>query len=271
MTTSGSLLFVTGSFQNANGVATADDIAYFDGTTWHPLGSNGAGNGPLSSNGLALAIFNHSVVVGGSFLAGTDPIANNIASYSLLRPDMRIGLNQSGPFVGNNVYSATGAGEAKTISVHRGHSGVFWVDIQNDGLQGGLWWIQAPAGSNGFTVTYFNGATNVTTQVENGGVPISLTPGAHHTLEMVVKLSANSGNSHTFLIHAVPAGLIRTNGRRQGHRQRDLSRRGSGNEKAGRRRCDARSLCSLENETLGPRERTRSCPTAHAPRRRCRR
>ena len=31
MTTAGSPVFVAGSFQNANGVATADDIAYFDG------------------------------------------------------------------------------------------------------------------------------------------------------------------------------------------------------------------------------------------------
>ena len=31
LTTSGSLVFAAGSFQNANGVATADDIAYFDG------------------------------------------------------------------------------------------------------------------------------------------------------------------------------------------------------------------------------------------------
>ncbi len=50
LATSGSLLFAAGSFQDANGVATADHIAYFDGATWRPIGSNGAGNGPMIAN-----------------------------------------------------------------------------------------------------------------------------------------------------------------------------------------------------------------------------
>ncbi|MDT4921111.1 MAG: hypothetical protein QOI15_2013, partial [Pseudonocardiales bacterium] len=43
----GANLFAAGSFQNANGTATADAIAYFDGSAWRPIGSDGAGNGPL--------------------------------------------------------------------------------------------------------------------------------------------------------------------------------------------------------------------------------
>ena len=39
-------VFATGTFQNANGDARADNIAGFDGTTWHPVGSSGAGDGP---------------------------------------------------------------------------------------------------------------------------------------------------------------------------------------------------------------------------------
>ena len=46
MTTSGARVFATGSFQNANGDPLADEVAYYDGTAWHPLGSNGAGDGP---------------------------------------------------------------------------------------------------------------------------------------------------------------------------------------------------------------------------------
>jgi hypothetical protein len=45
LTGAGSNLFVTGSFLNANGDARADNVAYFDGTSWHPLGSDVAGNG----------------------------------------------------------------------------------------------------------------------------------------------------------------------------------------------------------------------------------
>ena len=37
----------TGSFQNADGHPTADKVAGFNGFSWAPMGSNGAGNGPL--------------------------------------------------------------------------------------------------------------------------------------------------------------------------------------------------------------------------------
>ena len=197
MTTSGSLVFAAGSFQNANGVATADDIAYFDGTAWHPLGSDGAGNGPLNSNVIALAIFNKRLVAGGNFTdAGGDSLADAIGSRTIQRPDARIGTAAAGPFAGNNVYSAAGAGEGKTISVSRGHSGTLYADIQNDGLSADTLKVTGPGGAQGFTVTYFHGATNVTSQVRAGTYSTgSLAPGAHVTIKLVIKVASGSANS----------------------------------------------------------------------------
>ena len=44
-----------------------------DGAAWRPLGSDGAGNGPLNSAVNALAIYQHAVVAGGNFTnAGGD-------------------------------------------------------------------------------------------------------------------------------------------------------------------------------------------------------
>jgi hypothetical protein len=84
ITASGSSVFVTGSFQNANGEPTADEIAGFDGGGWHPLGSNGAGNGPLNAQGNALAIFEGRLIAGGLFSnAGGNPDADSIAAYPL--------------------------------------------------------------------------------------------------------------------------------------------------------------------------------------------
>lgn len=39
-------VYATGSFQDAGGDPTADNVAVFDGTAWDNVGSSGAGNGP---------------------------------------------------------------------------------------------------------------------------------------------------------------------------------------------------------------------------------
>ena len=54
-TTSGSRVFAGGAFENANGDPLADHIAQFDGKTWQPVGSNGAGDGPFNGTINALA------------------------------------------------------------------------------------------------------------------------------------------------------------------------------------------------------------------------
>ena len=80
----GSHLFATGSFLNADGDARADNVAWFDGTDWHPVGSDGAGNGPWSGTGLALAVDGRQLYAAGSFTsAGGDPQAHSAASFSL--------------------------------------------------------------------------------------------------------------------------------------------------------------------------------------------
>jgi hypothetical protein len=78
----GTNVYATGSFQNANGDPTADDIASFDGTSWHAIGSDGAGNGPWSGNGLAVGSWNQRLFAGGSFTsAGGDTQASYLTAY----------------------------------------------------------------------------------------------------------------------------------------------------------------------------------------------
>lgn len=121
MAGNGFILVAAGSFQDANGTATADNIAYFDGTSWRPVGSDGAGNGPFIGQATSLGITGGKVYVGGNFTsAGGDSLAWGLAASALRLPDASIGATRTGRFVGINVYSKTGAGEVRSVTVTRG-------------------------------------------------------------------------------------------------------------------------------------------------------
>ena len=86
----GSNLFVTGQFLDADGKPLADTIAQLDGSNWHPMGSDGAGNGPVNGTGLALALVDRQLYLAGSFTsAGGD---NQAQARRVVRaePDHRL-------------------------------------------------------------------------------------------------------------------------------------------------------------------------------------
>jgi hypothetical protein len=201
----GGLVVAAGSFQNANGVATADDIAYFDGSTWRPVGSNGAGNGPYIGNTTALAVFRSKIYAAGNFTsAGGDTLAVSLAAYALKLPDARIGTAASGPWTGDAVYSSTAAGESRTQSVAKSHSVTFYVSIQNDGLVPAVFTITGKGSAKGYSVEYFRGATNVTTAVNAGSYSTGLfSAQSSTTLKVVVTRGASSAASVRYLVKAV--------------------------------------------------------------------
>jgi len=76
----GTLVFAGGNFQDANGDPLADAIVYWDGAAWQPVGSNGAGNGPLSAGATALAAAGDRLFAGGTFTSASgDTLARFIA------------------------------------------------------------------------------------------------------------------------------------------------------------------------------------------------
>ena len=74
---SGNDVYAGGAFTDA-GSGAGDYVARFDGATWNPLGSNGAGNGALTSNVHALAVSGSKVYVGGDF---QNAAGNTTADY----------------------------------------------------------------------------------------------------------------------------------------------------------------------------------------------
>ncbi len=69
---SGGDLFVGGNFTNTAGIAAADDLARWDGSTWSALGSNGAGNGAFNGTVTALAVAGSDLYAGGYFRNAAD-------------------------------------------------------------------------------------------------------------------------------------------------------------------------------------------------------
>jgi len=206
LATSGSLVFAAGSFQNANGIATADNIAYFDGTTWRPIGSDGAGNGPFIANMSALALFKNKLYASGNFTsAGGDTLARSVAAYALKLPDARIATSSSGPWTGNAVYSSTGSGESRTQYVSHGHSVTYYTNFQNDGLVPAVFTIKGTGSATGYSVKYYRGTTNVTTAVKAGTyVTSTIAARSSYTLRVVVTRSLSStASSVTYLVKAI--------------------------------------------------------------------
>jgi hypothetical protein len=196
----GSILFAAGSFQNANGIATADDIAYFDGSVWRPLGSDGAGNGPVNAQPNALALANGMVIVAGSFTAaGGDTLARSIAARPLRIPDARIGGAAAGPFGGNDVYNATGVGEVRSVTVARGKSTTAYVSIQNDGIVPAQFRVHGSGTATGYAPSWYSGASNITASARAGSYLTALiAPGAAVTLRLVVNVSKTSASAGVF-------------------------------------------------------------------------
>ena len=199
LATYGSIVVAAGSFQNANGTAAADDIAYFDGTLWRPIGSNGAGNGPVTGNMNALGITLGKVYLGGSFTtAGGDSFAQYLAAYALRLPDAWIGGVSTGPFVGNNVYSTTGANEVRSVTVTRGRSVTSYVKIQNDGLVAASFKLKGTGGATGIAAHYYLGTTSITSAVR-AGTYATVTIGARASVlvRLVVTVATSSAATAT--------------------------------------------------------------------------
>jgi hypothetical protein len=78
LTLSGGILYVGGSFTNAAGIATADHLARWDGSSWSAMGSNGAGDGAFNGSVNQIAISGDSIYIGGTF---TNASGNQRADY----------------------------------------------------------------------------------------------------------------------------------------------------------------------------------------------
>jgi hypothetical protein len=139
------------------------------------LGWSGGG---CSGTGDCQVTINEAVSVTASFAATS-------------RPDSLIAYG-SGAYLGNNVYSATGAGQIKAQKTARGHSATFHWRIQNDAVADDVLKIKGASASPGFTISYLIGTTSVTKAVLAGTLTKTLTPGASTTITVKITIASNA-------------------------------------------------------------------------------
>jgi hypothetical protein len=158
----------------------------------------------------AVTVFRGKAIAGGNFTAaGGDRMAQAVAAYALTQPDARIGLRAAGPFVGNNVYSPTGVGEARSVSIRRGSSATAYVSIENDGLVAAAFTVKGSGAARGISVRYYRGATNITAAVLGGTYSTgAIAAGGSVVIRMVVTAAKTSAASANLLVR--PASIAGT-------------------------------------------------------------
>jgi subtilisin family serine protease len=109
------------------------------------------------------------------------------------QPDGRIRVGTSGAFIGNDVYNTTGTSQSVSRSAPRGTTITFSLSIQNDGVDDDHYDVQGAGSSTHYTVKYFDGVADVTSQVVAGTfLTPPMTEGSTHVLTVKVKVKSTA-------------------------------------------------------------------------------
>jgi hypothetical protein len=132
--------------------------------------------------------------------AGEDPTAD-FKPDGLIRPATHgypgSSANYGALFVGDDLYNTTGVGQTATIENFNELEGAFYtfdISIENDGAQADRFTVHSTGtASTGWTVTYADGATDVTSAVEAGTYQtVSVPSGAAHLI--TARITIDLGN-----------------------------------------------------------------------------
>jgi hypothetical protein len=178
-------VYIGGSFTNTDGIAEADYIAMWNGSSWNSLSGNGASNGALSGNVYAIVLSGSNVYVGGTFTTVRDtsnaaiPNAVRLAKWNgsvwsamdgvtspLSDAVFAMALSGTDLYIGGNFNSLNGMNEISKVAKW---DGATWSALGNNGsgggsLNGGVYSI-ATGGSYVFVGGVFSDIYNGFTQL----------------------------------------------------------------------------------------------------------
>jgi Protein of unknown function (DUF3089) len=112
---------------------------------------------------------------------------------STYQPDGLIKRSTEASFIGDGVYSTTAAGETRSFQAKRGQTRAFYMRLQNDGRTADAIDAKGCGSSQGFTVSYQSGSTDVTQRVTSGTYSTgTLAPGATRALTLRIKVGSHA-------------------------------------------------------------------------------
>jgi hypothetical protein len=124
------------------------------------------------------------------------------------QPDGRIRLEGDAAYIGDNIYNLTGDFQTRATTARRGETRNFYVRAQNDGTAADTIRLRGCGGEPGFSVRYFNGSTEITSQVASGTYAIAgLAPQATATIRLEIRVQSTAviGATETCRVTATSA------------------------------------------------------------------
>lgn len=204
---------VASSFNNLIGVQDSGgnvDGALVDGVNGNQVGVTEPGLGPPADNGgptQTMTLLPGSPAIdaaSATYAPETDQRgvardrAPDIGAFEAgPQPDLLISRLAGSGYVGDDVYSTTGAGQTKRLSARRTQTRTFYVRVVNDGAVRTRFALRGSAPAARSRVRYFKGTVEITTPMRSkAGWPVTLRAGAAKTIEMriTVRRSAAFGS-----------------------------------------------------------------------------
>jgi glutamyl endopeptidase len=109
------------------------------------------------------------------------------------RADAQVRRGSDRAFLGDNVVNTTGFNQSRATGIPRGASATFYVKIQNDGSVADTFGVRARGANRNFTVRWFQGQTDVTSQLLAGTFrTASLNAGGTAVLRAVITAKPNA-------------------------------------------------------------------------------
>ena len=168
-----------------------------------PLSVSDSDTTPLTGAyfGMRTAAFTRSGDVAGSAIT-LDADFDNVSLQKDYQPDAQISKGNGNKFAGKGIVNTSGSSQQGKRTVTLGQTAEYKIRIANLGTLSDSFKLTGPGSSSGYTITYFNGNTNITNQVTGAGFTTnSLTPGQKQDLTIRVKTGAGASGTKTFKLN----------------------------------------------------------------------